>query len=159
MLRERWKCAVIGAAICGIAGPAIAVILLNVYLTGLPSIRAVARTIPFEEWAVATVGFGPPALFLGAIGAVLLQKAVQHGDSVKITLLQTVVLGLILGSVVAVIAEAVLAAIFPGQGNFKSEALLALPLASATGSICGLLVLWVFHLTNVLSHRNPPAKQ
>ncbi len=67
----------------------------------------------------------------------------------KTALLQTIALGLILGSAVPVITEAVLAAIFRLQGNFKNDILLALPLAAATGIICGLLVLWLLHRTNM----------
>ena len=32
MLRERWKCALLGAFVCGVAGPAIALLLGEAYL-------------------------------------------------------------------------------------------------------------------------------
>lgn len=149
MSRERWKCALIGAAICGIVGPAIAVILLDVFFIRPPSIRVASRMI-FEEWAVASVGFGPPALLLGGIGAVTLQKLIRQGRSMKLALLQTAALGLILGSAVPVMTNAVFAVIArPQEYNVKNDFLFELPLAAISGVVCELLVLWMLYLANL----------
>ncbi len=157
MSRDKWKCALIGAGICGIVGPAISVILLNVFFIRPPSIRVASRMI-FEEWAVASLGFGPPALLLGGIGAVILQNLIRQGRSIKVALLQTAALGLILGSAVPVMTNAVFAVPAPQEYNLKNDVLFELPLAAITGVVCELLVLWMLRLTNLLRQPNPPAR-
>jgi uncharacterized membrane protein YeaQ/YmgE (transglycosylase-associated protein family) len=150
MFKAKWKCALIGAGICGIVGPVIAVILLDLFLIRPPSVRAASRMI-FEEWVIASVGFSPPALLLGAVGAVVLQRLNQQGRPMKVALLQTAVLGLILGSAVPVIFEFVFDAIMrPREYSSKSDLLTLLPIAAVTGTICELLVFWQLRRTNLI---------
>ena len=153
MLKAKWKCALIGAGICGLVGPAIAVILLDLFCFRFiwpPSLRAVPRMI-FEEWTVASVGFGPPALLLGAVGAVILQKLNRYGRPMKVAILQTAVLGLILGCAVPVIFEFVFDAIIrPHEYSSKNDLLLQFPIAAVTGTLCALLVFWQLHRTNLI---------
>lgn len=154
-MSRRWKSALIGAAICGIAGPTIGVILLNVYLWRLQWLAG-APIILFEEWVVASLGFGPPAFFLGAIGAIILQRLIRQRGSIKGALIETAALGLTLGSVVPVTTNVACAAWARAQGlNLRNdEILFELPLAAITGIICELLVLWLLHRMQLLSEKD-----
>ena len=69
----------------------------------------------------------------------------------KVALLQTAVLGLILGSAVPVIFEFVFDAIMrPREYSSKSDLLTLLPIAAVTGTICELLVFWQLRRTNLI---------
>ena len=147
------KSALIGAGICGILGPAIALALFNIEM-GAFSIRQCITLVylVLKEWIFAAAAIGPEAFVLGAAAGCLLQSVADRCRSMKATLVAAAMIGVALGS--AVPTAALLIAYKssgPREGySLKGEMRSSLPVAATTGVICAFLVLWVLHRMHLL---------
>jgi hypothetical protein len=150
MFNEKWKAALAGAALCGLLGPSLALMLSAIELTRPFSFREAARIVVIAAtgWIFAFLAVGPAALVLGSVGGVLLQSLARKYRSI-VVMLPAVMLGMVLGS--AVPAVTIFVAWFwtrkDSRYHAAREVLECLPLAALTGMICALLLLWLFRAT------------
>jgi hypothetical protein len=158
MFNEKWKAALTGAAISGLFGPGAALLLLEFQMHRPSSFRqaAVMTVLVLKgDWIFAVIAVGPAAFVLGGVCGVLLQGLVRRVHSMKVALAQAAVLGLVLGSVVPVVTFFIASFFGPRDSSYslKQDIFSALPVAALTGIICALLLLWLFHATQLLYRR------
>jgi hypothetical protein len=151
--RDRWTAGLIGALTCGMVGPEIGLLLMSLW--------GVCRSSSVEEaismlampllWPFAVIPFGASAGLLGGIGGVLLHSLADKSPSTRVANLEAGSLGLVLGAAVLV------GPLLSGWGTAR-DAVGLLPLATSTGALCGLLVLWLFRRVHLLQqHENSPS--
>jgi hypothetical protein len=142
---QKWKSALIGAGVCGLLGPGIGLLLLDLQIIDIHSFRNVSGLIvaAVKGWIFAFAAVGPAALILGGACGALLQ-ILSRDRSTKLATPVAGALGLVLGGAVPVVTISVESFWFTGKYSFKNEVLSELPVACLTGVICALLLLWTF---------------
>ena len=151
---SRVKAALTGAFLCALLGPtlgAVAIITSEMVHDHEYSGRAAASTLSVLPWVlpVAVLLVGPGAFVLGGLGALVIQFMSTRVRSAKALVLQTIVLGLLLGSAVPVVVDLVYAAFGGGRNkNFETG---LLPLGAVTGLVCAAIVYWLLRRMRLLS--------
>jgi len=143
---------VIGAFVCGLLGPtlgALAILGSEVAHEQHP-VTAAVLSLRLLPWVlpVAVGLIGPGAFVLGGLGALVIQSMSARVRSAKALVLQTAILGIVLGGAVPVVVDLVYAA-FSGNRNKNFETSL-LPLGAVTGLVCAALVYWLLRRMRLL---------
>jgi hypothetical protein len=152
--RVKVKAALTGAFLCALLGPmlgAVAIITSEMVHDHEYSGRAVVSALSVLPWVLpVAVGLvGPGAFVLGGLGALVIQFMSTRVRSAKALVLQTAVLGLMLGGAVPVFVDLVYAAFGGGRNkNFETG---LLPLGAATGFVCAAAVYWLLRRMRLLS--------
>ena len=151
---SRVKAALTGAFLCALLGPtlgAVALLTSEMVHEHEYSGRAAASTLSVLPWVlpVAVLLVGPGAFVLGGLGALVIQFMSTRVRSAKALVLQTTVLGLVLGGAVPVVVDLVYTVLW-GDRNKNFETGL-LPLGAVTGLVCAAIVYWLLRRMRLLS--------
>ena len=151
---SRVKAALTGAFLCALLGPtlgAVAIITSEMVHEHEYSGRAAASALSVLPWVlpVAVLLVGPGAFVLGGLGALVIQFMSTRVRSAKALVLQTTVLGLVLGGAVPVVVDLVYTVLW-GDRNKNFETGL-LPLGAVTGLVCAAIVYWLLRRMRLLS--------
>jgi len=149
---SRVKAAVIGAFVCGSLGPTLGALAMQGSEVAHEQHPVTAAVLSFRllPWVlpVAVMLVGPGAFVLGALGALVIQLMSARVRSAKGLVLQTAILGLVLGGAVPVVVDLVYAAL-SGDRNKNFETGL-LPLGAVTGLVCAAVVYWLLRRMRLL---------
>ncbi len=151
---SRVKAALTGAFLCALLGPtlgAVAILTSEMVHDHEYSARAVVLSFRLLPWVLpVAVGLvGPDAFVLGGLGALVIQFMSTRVRSAKALVLQTAVLGLVLGGAVPVVVDLMYAALWGGRNkNFETG---LLPLGAVTGLVCAAVVYWLLRRMRLLS--------
>jgi len=150
---SRVKAALTGAFLCALLGPtlgAVAFITAGMVDDHEFSARAAVLSFRLLPWVLpVAVGLvGPGAFVLGALGALVIQFMSTRVRSAKALVLQTAVLGLVLGGAVPVVVDLMYAALRGGRNkNFETR---LLPLGAVTGLVYAAVVYWLLRRMRLL---------
>jgi len=131
-----------GAFVCGLIGPAIALALGNLQLH--PTSLAEICAIPFvvlREWIFAFASVGPEALVFGAVCGLLLSALLSSHRPASVTLTATAVLGSILGGAVGPMTILVNFLLDSRRPRERVNIFGLVPLGAMTGVVCAFLLL------------------
>jgi len=150
---SRVKAALTGAFLCALLGPtlgAVAFLTSEMVHEHEYSGRAAASALSVLPWVlpVAVLLVGPGAFVLGGLGALVIQFMSMRVRSAKALVLQTTVIGLVLGGAVPVVVDLVYTVLW-GDRNKNFETGL-LPLGAVTGLVCAAVVYWLLRHMRLL---------
>lgn len=148
---KRLKATVTGAFVCSLLGPTFgALAILGSDITHAHSSGAAMSafgTLPWV-WPIAVMLVGPGAFVLGGVGALVIQFASTRVRSAKALVLQTAILGLVLGGAVPVVTDLLYTALWGDRSkNFEMG---LLPLSAVTGVVCAAATYWLLQRMGLL---------
>jgi hypothetical protein len=159
MFNAKWRAALAGAAICGLLGPGIALLLLYIQLLRPSSFRGAAgiAVIVVRLWILAFLWVGLAALVFGSVAGLLVHSVERRYRAVRVAILQAGLLGLALGIAVPTVTTFVTWVCLrkDDRYNFIRDVSGQLPVAALTGVICALLLLWLFRVTSGTDRLRP----
>jgi hypothetical protein len=157
---NRMKAALTGAFVCGLLGPTLgALAILSSEVAHEHSARAAVlsfRVLPWV-WAAALILVGPASFVFGGVGSLIVQFMSGRVLSNKVLILQTVALGIVVGSAVPLVADVVDTASWGGWN--KNFATGLLPLGAVTGAVCAAAIYWALHRMGLLSFQQSRSEE
>ena len=139
----KMKAALMGGLLCGLLGPAVGAFALRTsdlvrQHAGISEYFVLPLDLLFFAWPLAVVFVGLGAFVFGAIGALVIQALSIRVATKKALIFQAIALGIVFGSVIPVLSEAV----WSGQKHIEFSAV-SLSLGAVTGAICAAATFWL----------------